>query len=431
MGLLSGHTALILAVLPVVAVLGYLAIGWFEAFVLVALFVRAALEYGEGAVSRGTLLTTLFGAGFTIAALVWLAVQQRDGRPLSPFAHASLVVAGASILGVAVSPEPSVSLGILARLFSFAVVVAALERLLVGHPDRVRRLLFVVVASSALPILATIKQVFTGRGLQFIDGFLRASGTFVHPNEFAIYLSFLMVMEAALVLTLRGRLQWLLGALFALSGFCLLHTYARGAWIAVVAGLFVVGLLHSRTTLAVLGIAGIAVLLFVPSVRGRFADLVKPQPERTEWGAPPNSLVWRLGQWSDAMALVRHDPATGLGLGMVNVDTQLETHNDYVRAYAEGGIVGLAAYLWLILGLLRNTVRSLRTTLAGTVGRAVAVGFAGCAVVFVLISFTDNVITSLAEMWYFAALAAASTAAAVHWKAESRKGESRADLARQ
>jgi putative inorganic carbon (hco3(-)) transporter len=428
MRLLSGPGALVLAALPVLVVLGYLAVGWFEAFVLAALLVRSALEYADTAVP-GAQLTTLFGAGFTIVALVWLAVQQGDRQRLSPFARAALVFAAAGVLGVVISPEPGVSLGILARLLSFAVVAVALERLLVAHPDHVRHLLVAVLASSALPILITVHQVTTGNGLQLIDGFLRASGTFVHPNEFAIYLSFLMVMEAALVLTLRGRLRWLLGGLLVASGFSLLHTYTRGAWIAVAAGLFVVGLLHSRATVVLLGIAGIAVLVLVPSVRGRFDDIVQPQPDRTEWGAPANSLVWRLGHWSDAIVLARHDPATGLGLGMVNADTQLEAHNDYVRAYTEGGIIGLAAYLWLLQGLLRNVVRSLRDTEARTIGRAVAVGFAGCAAAFLVISITDNVITSLAEMWYFAALAAASTAAAVHWQAG--KVRKRADLARQ
>jgi O-antigen ligase len=99
---------------------------------------------------------------------------------------------------------------------------------------------------------------------------------------------------------------------------------------------------------------------------------------------------------------------------MVNADSQFEAHNDYVRAYAETGIIGLAAYLWMIWGLARNVARSLRATKDRTVGRAVAAGFAGCTVMFVAISLTDNVITSLAGMWYFAALAAVSTAATVH-----------------
>ena len=111
---------------------------------------------------------------------------------------------------------------------------------------------------------------------------------------------------------------------------------------------------------------------------------------------------------------------------MVNTESAFEAHNDYVRAYAEGGFIGLAAYLWLIVGMLRNVAHSLRLTAPRSIGRAVVGGFAGCVVAFVVISVTDNVITSLADMWYFAALAAAATAAAVH----SGVGN-HADLARQ
>jgi O-antigen ligase len=426
MGSSSGHGLVLLAALPFVAVLGFLAIGWFEALVLVALFLRSALDQAGTVVAPGAQLTTLFGAGFTIASLAWLAAQPQKGHRLSPFARAAILFVAASALGVLVSPDPGLSAGILARLFSFAVVVVVLERLLRTQPGSVRPVLVVVLASSLLPVLVTLYQVLTGHGLQLIDGFERAAGTFIHPNEFAIYLSFLIVMEAALVLVLRGRVQWLVGGLLVLSGVCLLHTYTRGAWIAVAAGLFAVGMLHSRATLVLMGIVALSALVFVPSVRGRFVDLVRPQPDRTEWGAPPNSLAWRVGHWSESIALVRHDPATGLGLGMVNADTQFEAHNDYVRAYVEGGIIGLAAYLWLILGLLRNAVQSLRLTRPRTIGRAVAGGFAGCAVAFLAISITDNVITSLADMWYFAALAAVSTAVAVHSEAAGH-----ADLARQ
>jgi O-antigen ligase len=449
---LSGQGGLLLATLPVAAALGLAAIGQFEALVLAVLLGRSTLEYAATVAGAGSQLTALVAAGFTIVALVWLAAQQGDiggtlriapersggaapRTQLSPFARAALLFAATGIVGVVVSPDPALSLGILARLFSFAVVVVAVERLLLTHPAAIRRVLIAVFASSLLPILVTVYQVASGNGLQLIDGFLRAPGTFVHPNEFAIYLGFLMIMEAALALALRGRPQWLLGGLFVLTGACLLQTYARGAWIAVAAGLFVVGLLHSRTTVVLLGIAGLLAIVLLPSVRGRFADLVQPQPDRTEWGAPPNSLAWRLSHWSESIALADHSPATGAGLGMVNADSQFEAHNDYVRAYAETGIIGLAAYLWMMLGLARNVARSIRFTKARTAGRALAAGFAGCTVAFVAISLTDNVITSLADVWYFAALAATATAAAAHVHSGIDSGihlgRSHADPARQ
>ncbi|MGZ8786547.1 MAG: O-antigen ligase family protein [Acidimicrobiia bacterium] len=119
-------------------------------------------------------------------------------------------------------------------------------------------------------------------------------------------------------------------------------TYTRTAWIVTLLGLLVVGMFQSRRL--VMGLATVAVVttVAVPSVTGRFADLdVANKPS----GATGNSLVWRFEYWGEVLSLVEN-PATGLGIGMVerSADAEKEPHNDFVRMYAETGILGLLAY---------------------------------------------------------------------------------------
>src|SRR5207237_10336561 len=128
-----------------------------------------------------------------------------------------------------------------------------------------------------VPIIVAAMQAVRHRGQLRAGGFSRVLGTFVHPNPFAIYLTLLIIMGAALLPHVRG---WRRAALALILGGCsvaLLLTYTRTGWLAAVLGLVVVGILQSRWILAVL-IGGLVVLLVaVPSVSGRFADPPHPQ----------------------------------------------------------------------------------------------------------------------------------------------------------
>lgn len=112
------------------------------------------------------------------------------------------------------------------------------------------------------------------------------------------------------------------------------------------------------------------------------------------------------------MHLADKNPATGIGYGMTSyLTTQAKMpHNDYLRAYVETGLVGLAVYLAVIVLLLRLGLRAVRLAPAGTLDRGVAVGYLGCAVALAMTSFTANEINGVAQLWYFVAFAAAASA---------------------
>lgn len=391
-----------------------LALRRFELFVLAVLILRASADWFRGPSSGGGPPPAGPVAGalsllFLLGAGLWLAGAQRaESRGPSRLGLALLALVCACLVSVPGSMRPAASLEEVARLLSAAAMFLVVERLVTDRRALVR-VLTACYASAVLPLAAGLLQAVTGGG-QLSEGILRVEGTFAHPNAFGYYLAILCVLGAALLPHLHGRARLGLVALLGLALAELVLTYSRGGWITLVVGLLVVAALQNRRLVPVLVACGLLLPVLVPSIGARLADL---DDERTLRGTGGNSLVWRLDYWGENLLLVDTRPLTGIGLKMTSYVTteQKAPHNDYVRMYVETGLVGLTAYLALLVVLLRSAYRAVARAPAG-LERGVAVGFAASAVGFVVVSVATNRITSVVELWYFLALAAAGSASA-------------------
>ncbi|MFN3820953.1 MAG: O-antigen ligase family protein [bacterium] len=110
-----------------------------------------------------------------------------------------------------------------------------------------------------------------------------------------------------------------------------------------------------RVTLIVLGVALIGMVLAVPGVFMRFAQIVK--------GGNPNEST-RKGLWGSAVEVIQHHPLWGVGQGNWReaferyasggyyVSTA-HPHNDYLSVAVDGGLPSLALFLllWLFYGV--------------------------------------------------------------------------------
>jgi O-antigen ligase len=405
-------TLLLLAAAAGGGLLVLLALRRFELFVLAVLVLRASADWFRGARAGGPPPPGPAAAAlsllFLLAAGLWLAARQR-ARPQmpSPVGLALLALVGACLASVPGSVRPGASLEEAARLLSAAVMFLVLERLVTDR-RAVRRVLVACYASAALPLLVGVVHAATG-GARLSEGMYRLQATFAHPNAFGYYLALLSVMAVALLPHLRPRLRPALLAFLAVALAQLVLSYSRGGWITLVVGLLVVGVLQSRWLIPALVAAGVLLPLVVPSIGARLADL---DDERTLRGTGGNSLVWRVDYWRENLLLVDTRPLTGIGLKMTPYVTTEQTapHNDYVRMYVETGLLGLTAYLGLLVTLVRAAYHALARAPAG-LERGLAVGFAACVTGFAVVSFGSNRITSVVELWYFFALAAAASAA--------------------
>lgn len=398
----------------------------FEAFVYATIVLRSSMDIVKpSSTSTGTAgVATAAASGldpagglaviFILMAFFWYLTRKRERRvaPRASIHRVCLILfAGAGYLSIIDSGSFSVSLLEAIRVTAVVVMLAVLEVLLVDR-DSIKRLIGAIYVSAVIPVGLTMFNVVFHHAQFTSGGFDRYQGTFSQPNPFAIYLTMLIVMGAALFphLTIRKRILML--ALLVGCVISLYFTYTRSAWIACIIGLFLVAYLGRRRLMLGIMIGSMLLsLVAVPSIAQRFADLGQ---STNASGTASNSLTWRFDYWGQVLPLANKDPITGIGLKMSSFETsqQKEPHNDFLRAYVETGVVGTIAYfllLWSMGAVARQSVRFTRKRF-GSYEHSIAVGFAGCVIAFVLISLVSNVISEVIVLWYYVAFAAAAYA---------------------
>lgn len=389
-------------------VFAWLVFARFELFVLTIIGMRAALD-AFGGLGGGLGAAGAVSLIFLSVGTVWLFAEPIERRFAVPrFVWPIAAFVGAGALSILVAKNPLGAIEDVIKFATLVVIVLVLNQTLISERE-LKRLLVAVYASLAVPALVGAYQVASHSGFHVSAGLSRVRGTFDHPNPFSIYLTMLIVMGASLFLKIEKRSArlMLLGCI-SVSGIFLLLTYTRSAWIATTAGLMVVAYYEGKRLIPIFGVIVIAVALLVPSVASRFQDLSQTT---TATGAAGNSLIWRFDYWRQALTLSTN-PIIGAGLRTVAAETDVskEPHNDFIRVYVETGLIGLSAYLWFLLSLVRISRRSIKQVRA-PLERAVVVGFTGCLASFLLLSLVSNVISQLVLLWYFLAFAVAASAA--------------------
>ena len=185
----------------------------------------------------------------------------------------------------------------------------------------------------------------------------RASGTFQDPNVFGSFLTLgaLYLMRALLTGTARRPVVALCGLLIILAGIFL--SFSRGSWggtavaVALTVGSVyassrsqrlrrrIVGL--SAVTLA-LGLVAVAALLSVDHVHRMFETRASVSQDYDE------GETGRFGNQVRGMGMLLEKP---LGMGPMHwrLIFKLEPHNSYIGSFANGGWLGGATFLVLVV----------------------------------------------------------------------------------
>lgn len=399
-------------ILPPLTLLGgillMLSLVKFEIFLGALLATRSGLDAAKIGSSvldvTGALALLFLGMG-----LIWLAVQRSQlGKvPENPLFAPLLALLVAGSFSLIASLRPVEGATHLVRIAAVLVLLQVLNRLVTS----IRRLKFVLLAffaSALIPLLFGSFQLLTGAGSVARGGFERITGSFLHPNPFAIYLTFLFLVGLALYRHLGWSWRIALLPILAGSGIQLLFTFTRSAWIAAIAGLLVIALLQSKKLFVGLVVTVVLAVVMVPATVERLSDLGQAT---TASGAPGNSLQWRIQFWGETLSTVQN-PVVGLGLGSAAALTEEGKlpHNDFVRTYVEMGLFGLLSYIWFLWRLGEMVKVALRRSPPGLI-RGLAVALAASSVAFLLASFVSNILSQLVILWYFATIAGAAWAA--------------------
>ncbi len=220
-----------------------------------------------------------------------------------------------------------------------------------------RRAIVVLLVSAVAAALFALRQ-FIAAGPNFPN---RVRGAVDHPLTYGGQAMLLASLATAVAIRCHG--PWRAGALAALTVLlpALAGTYTRSAWIGYVVALAViVGFTHARW-LAALAVGVAALALVLPGAyRERALSILDLQ---SPWNRE------RVHMWGAGLRMLRDHPWTGVGLQDLHslyetykppgaVEPAGHLHSVYVQVGASMGTIGLAALVFLVVGLMRTASRA-------------------------------------------------------------------------
>jgi O-antigen ligase len=334
--------------------------------------------------------------------------QVRSAPSIWPFVALTLIAT------ISLASTPTLSLGIpeVLRLARIGVIYGLVYALCRSRRDI--ELVIGAILISALGVIGlAIEQTISGDTSSSLGQFQfdRATGGFTGPDELGIVLGVLLCFSVPLLL--GGRLRWwpLLVLWIGVAGIALVGSYTRTGWISLIVGLLVIGAIRYRTLLLIVPLVLMAVVLAVPSTVQRFNDLSEGPQHAGHYG---NTFSERISLWESNLPKVNRAPLLGHGWSSIGVEQGRLTHSDYVRTVVETGLLGLTAFICLLVSGVVGSASALRRTLRvrprGLL-TAVSVGGVGVSVVYMLASADSNLITKpvvTGAVWTLVALAHAA-----------------------
>jgi O-antigen ligase len=361
----------------------------------------------------------LLGLTVLLFATVIAARRIRDRLPLWPdsqlrrihywlfAAYGIALVAGATGYG---SEGLFVGTRELVRVGSTIAALLLVLWWVEDHPERYHAGWTLLFIGTIPPLLVASWQWVTGQGYSETEGLNRLYGTFSHPHSLGPYLVPFILFAAGglLAASWRGRMF----RLFIIGFFTLILvlTYSRTALLVLLAGFLVLPFLHARRlgarafirTLAIIAVVmSIGWAIFGGAIRERFANISVDRQvlEAALAGQSENSFTWRILNWGILVRMGLERPVVGHGAAMTTVLNPLvnedyggkpfNAHNDFVRWFFEGGILGLACYLVYGIFLCRWALRRSLAATRQAAPAAFAVAAALISMIFLSLGTTE------------------------------------------
>ena len=193
-------------------------------------------------------------------------------------------------------------------------------------------------------------------------GDTRATGIDDNYNTFAGFVVIAVSLAVAAALHFKGKPRAIFSLLSLVLVATLLKTYSREGYFILAIALISLGLLRYRVLIpVVLLIALIGPLILPGTVLERVNNSVSQVQNYQKESSGVNSFTARVEGWTVRWHMVEQQPILGSGPGSV----PLHIDNEYLVRLIESGVVGLAAFFYLLLAFwkyLRICSRKLRGT---------------------------------------------------------------------
>jgi len=248
------------------------------------------------------------------------------------------------------------------------------------HSKVLRRVLGILLFSIVLIVIDGLFQLAVGK--DFMRGFAllrghRLRASFGNTNDFAgwiiavlpVLASFIFIDIPKIKGSLRPVIRFSVPLAAILAIYLLGRTFSRGAWLGYFASLVFVavtglkGFGRKTRSFAALGIILLAGCLFAVF----FFQPVRERAFTLREGF--NKAGYKKYNWREAIAIIEDFPVLGTGpntYATVGPYYKLRRgggiypHNSYLHMTAETGLLGIAAFLWIVWRFFYSGIRSVR-----------------------------------------------------------------------
>jgi O-antigen ligase len=276
-----------------------------------------------------------------ILLMVFAFVRGLPNAPLTPGVLRRFLGLMANIALVVVIVDVVRTVGLLRRLVVSFMVIGALSAavgiVLWSLNDVTAELILNRLGRIGYPVGGVLR--YRENRVQILNE--RAIGTWIDPNAYGGFLMMVGALIAPQLLARRpvmGR-RWAVFGLLACVGLALFLSDSRGSMLGLLAGVGLVALIRYRRLLWLMALAG-GIALFLPLTQAYINRLV------AGFTAADLETQMRLGEYKDALILIRRYPVLGVGFSAPpDIDLYIGFASTYLTIAANAGLAGLLAYL--------------------------------------------------------------------------------------
>ena len=316
--------------------------------------------------------TTLLEISLLVTVAVFVVETLRGRKPVewrSPFTWPAVLLLAAGAISVLVAADHRAALGLfrayLVEPIAFFVVVSRVA-------TSWRRASLILLGfglagvAVAIPNAAVVLDAFFHHRLNAAV----AAPVVIYntPNAVALFLVPLVAVAASLAAYAPDQRERLFsGAFLVIAVPASLLTFSRGGYLGMLAIAVGLALTYRRRLLLVAATVAAALALSrLPPIASRLGHEVDFQD-------PNNSLAQRARLWGATLRMLRDHPLFGSGLSGFRravaaygepqsaAEDVIYPHNIVLNAWTETGILGLVAFVWLLVQAVRVSIMGWRS----------------------------------------------------------------------
>jgi O-antigen ligase len=359
---------------------------------LMALALAASPAYVERP-HLGPLPTTLLEIPLVIAIAVGLYAYRDELPWRSPYLWPVALLLVAATIDTVVAPDRRAAAGLWKAYFAepalAGLVIAAIARSRV----RARFILAGLAIAGSYAAVLNGATVLWAIGHNTFNVVTPPVAIYNSANAVPLYLEPLAAFALAIAFFSDDPRERIVAVVFsALAAVAIFLSYSRAGWATFAALVLFVALFGRRRWRVLAGMVAVGGLLFAASGSVRRRVLVEFDPYSTQ-----NTIGLRLSLWRSSLNMLAHKPFFGGGLSGFKAsilpykdpayhEDLIYPHNVLLNFWSETGLLGLAAFVWLMIQTVRTALRGLAL---GPWPRAMAIGLLGLAVAFGLHGLVD------------------------------------------